>query len=136
LIVELSHIVAFSVIGTLQLAVGFVVFRQQRSLSRLTTRMSNIVAGISLLTDTTETGLRDVAAEIARAGNAEAPRPRPRAATQRRMATAARRGVSVQEIAAAEQVSEGEVNLRLQLAESTSRRKKAPVAVAADQGLA
>ena len=78
--------------------------------------MTNLVAGISLLTDTTETGLRDVATEITRtAVPAAAPKPRQRAATQRRITTAAKRGESVNEIAVAEQLSEGEVKLRLQL---------------------
>jgi hypothetical protein len=49
-------------------------------------------------------------------------RPRPRAATQRRMATASRRGRSVQDIAADEQVSEGEVRLRLQLEKAQKER--------------
>lgn len=119
----LSFIIGFAVIGLLQLAACFLFIRQQKAIDRLTSRMSNLVAGISLLTDTTETGLRDVAHEIGRAASAEAPRPRQRAATQRRITTAARRGRSVQEIAAAEQLSEGEVNLRLQLAQSGPRRK-------------
>ncbi len=119
----LSFIIGFAVIGLLQLAACLLFLRQQRSIERLSGRMTNLVAGISLLTDTTETGLRDVAHEIGRAASTDAPRPRQRAATQRRITTAARRGRSVQEIAAAEQLSEGEVNLRLQLAQSGPRRK-------------
>ncbi len=49
-------------------------------------------------------------------------RPRPRAATQRRIAGAARRGTTVQDIAAAEQMSEGEVRLRLQLEKAQKER--------------
>ena len=113
---ELPLIITFTVIGLLQTAVGGFLFRQQRALDRISSRMTNLIAGVSLLTDTTETGLRDVATEIGRASTASTARPRPRAATQRRIATAARRGQSVQEIAAAEQVSEGEVSLRLQIA--------------------
>lgn len=122
---HLSFIIGFTLIGLLQLAACVLFFRQQRAVERLNGRMTNLVAGISLLTDTTETGLRDVANEIGRAAAMEAPKPRQRAATQRRITTAARRGRSVQEIAAAEQLSEGEVNLRLQLAQSGSRRKAA-----------
>ena len=129
---SVTFIVAFAALALLQIAVGFVLFRQQRTIERLSSRMTNLIAGISLLTDTTETGLRDVAAEITRTAAATAaPKPRQRAVTQRRIATAARRGQSVNEIAAAEQVSEGEVKLRLQLAESGSRRKKAADAAAA-----
>jgi hypothetical protein len=125
--VPVAYIVAFAVLAVLQIAVGVIAFRQQRTIERLSSRMINLLAGVSLLTDTTETGLRDVATEIGRTATAStpAPKPRQRAATQRRIATAARRGQSVSEIAAAEQVSEGEVNLRLQLAESGTRRKKA-----------
>ena len=43
------------------------------------------------------------------------PSRRPRAATQRRVSTAARRGRSVQDIAAKEKMSESEVRLRLQM---------------------
>ena len=128
---SVSFIVAFAVLGLVQLAAGFILFRQQRTIERLSSRLTNLVAGISLLTDTTETGLRDVAAEITRTATvATAPKSQ-RAATQRRIASAARRGQSVNEIAAAEQVSEGEVKLRLQLAESGTRRKKAADAAAA-----
>jgi hypothetical protein len=115
--VQLFLIIGFGIVAAAQVAVCVLVFRQQRAINRLSTRMHNIVSGISLLTDTTETGLRDVATEIGRMGSSTStPRPRPRAATQRRVATAARRGRSVQEIAAAEQMSESEINLRLQLA--------------------
>jgi hypothetical protein len=95
----------------------------QAALERLDDRMSHLLAGISLLTDTTEGALRDVAAEITRQGEArDAVRPRPRAATQRRVTGAARRGRSVQDIAASEQVSEGEVRLRLQLDKAAKER--------------
>jgi hypothetical protein len=90
---------------------------QHRRLARLGDRMAHLAAGISLLTDTVETGLRDVAQEIERTA---APRPAPkskaRAATRRRLSTAVRRGRTVQEIAAKEKMSEGEVRLRLQTA--------------------
>lgn len=97
--------------------------RQQRRIEALEGRLASLTAGISLLTDTTETGLRDIAHEIGRqSSGASAPRPRSRAATHRRITGAARRGQSVQEIAASEQVSEGEVTLRLSLATSEEPR--------------
>jgi hypothetical protein len=115
--VQLSLIIGFGILAVVQAAVGVLIFRQQRAINRLSARLNTLVSGISLLTDTTETGLRDVATEIGRmASSTSAPRPRPRAATQRRVASAARRGRTVQEIAAAEQMSESEINLRLQLA--------------------
>jgi DNA-binding NarL/FixJ family response regulator len=90
---------------------------QHRRIAKLGDRVAQLTAGISLLTDTVEGGLRDVAQEIERLGAVKAaPKPKARAATQRRVSTAARRGRSVQDIAAKEQMSESEVRLRLQLA--------------------
>ena len=93
---------------------------QHRRLAKLGDRVAHLAAGISLLTDTVEGGLRDVAQEIERFGAVKAaPKPKPRAATQRRVSTAARRGRSVQDIAAKEKMSESEVRLRLQIAGAT-----------------
>ena len=98
---------------------------QQRRLARLDERLAHLSAGISLLTDTAEGGLRDVALEIERlAGiNGKASKPKARAAAQKRVSTAARRGKSVQDIAAKEQMSEGEVRLRLQMSNAANREK-------------
>jgi hypothetical protein len=95
----------------------------QAAIERVDDRMAHLLAGVSLLTDTTEGALRDVAAELTRLGAAkDGAKPRARTATQRRVAGAARRGRSVQDIAAAEQVSEGEVRLRLQLEKAAKER--------------
>ena len=40
--------------------------QQQAAIERLDDRIAHLMAGVSLLTDTTETGLRDVAMEIGR----------------------------------------------------------------------
>jgi hypothetical protein len=100
---------------------------QQRRIAKLGDRIAHLAAGISLLTDTVEGGLRDVAQEIERLGaaakTARAPKPKTRAVTQRRVTTAARRGRSVQDIAATEKMSESEVRLRLQLANAAQREK-------------
>ena len=94
----------------------------QAAIERLDDRVAHLLAGVSLLTDTTEGALRDVAVEINRlAAPKDQERPRTRAATQRRVASAARRGRTVQDIAASEQVSEGEVRLRLQLEKASKR---------------
>ena len=90
--------------------------RQQARIEALEGRVANLLAGLSLLTDTTETGLRDVTTEVARlAGVGTIARPRARATTHRRITGAAKRGQTVQAIAAAEQISEGEVKLRLSM---------------------
>jgi len=97
--------------------------QQQGAIERLDDRMAHLLAGVSLLTDTTEGALRDVAAEIARlAAATDAIKNRPRAVTQRRVAGAARRGRTVQDIAVSEQMSEGEVRLRLQLERAQKER--------------
>lgn len=108
----------------LQLAGLVWMHRQtQAAIERLDDRAAHLVAGVSLLTDTTEGALRDVAIEMTRQRTGkETARPRARAATQRRVAGAARRGRTVQDIAAAEQVSEGEVRLRLQLERAAKER--------------
>jgi hypothetical protein len=96
--------------------------RTQAALERLDDRISHLLAGVSLLTDTTEGALRDVATEVTRLGAQDGARPKARAATQRRVASAARRGRSVQDIAASEEVSESEVRLRLQLERAAKER--------------
>ena len=97
--------------------------QHQAAIERLDDRIAHLLAGVSLLTDTTEGALRDVAAEINRlAVTSDLPRARPRAATQRRIAGEARRGRTVQDIAATEQISEGEVRLRLQLEKAHKER--------------
>jgi hypothetical protein len=112
--------------ATALIALGGVMWvhvQTQKAIERLDGRMTHLLAGVSLLTDTMEGGLRDVAAEVNRLGAAkDVARPRARAATQRRVAGAARRGRTVQDIAASEQVSEGEVRLRLQLDQAAKER--------------
>ena len=105
--------------------------RALRHTVELEQRVVRLQEGINLLTDTTETGFRQVAGEIERLSAASASSsPVGKATAQRRAASpvarptavrlraAARRGSSVKEIAAAEQVSEGEVRLRLSLADA------------------
>ena len=114
-----------SVAGAVLLLGGGLVWmhiQMRAAIERLDDRVSHLLAGLSLLTDTTEGALRDVATEVTRlASLREAGRPAPRA-TQRRITAAARRGRSVQDIAAAEEVSEGEVRLRLQLEQAAKER--------------
>lgn len=95
------------------------LFNQQRMLESFDDRFGRLTAGVSLLTDTTECGLRDVAQEVERLGQVAPPRKRSTATVTRRIKTAARRGRKVADIAAAEQLSEGEVRLRLHLAGSS-----------------
>lgn len=104
---------------------------QHRKISKLGDRLANLTSGISLLTDTVEGGLRDVAQEIDRLSGANKPaaKPKARAVTQRRVSAAAKRGRSVQDIAAKEKMSESEVRLRLQMAGAAAGREKAHATV-------
>jgi hypothetical protein len=104
---------------------------QHRKISKLGDRLAHLTSGISLLTDTVEGGMRDVALEIERLSGANKPaaKPKARVATQRRVSAAAKRGRSVQDIAAKEKMSESEVRLRLQMAGATAGREKAHATV-------
>src|SRR6185295_9403813 len=94
-----------------------VMWLQRRKVRNLDGRVAHLSAAMALLTDTLEGGLHDVAREVSRLGtqpSAAPVVPRNRTAAQRRVRGAAKRGRSVREIAAAEQMSEGEVRLMLQ----------------------
>lgn len=106
---------AVMVVGVLQLVLFWMQRSAHQSIQRIDDRLASLTASVSLLTDAAECGLQDVAAEIQKIAGERTAKPALRAATQRRVAAAARRGRSVREIAAAEQLSEGEVRLRLQL---------------------
>lgn len=89
--------------------------RVTKDVRRCDDRLAHFGDALALLTETAESGFQAVAAEVSRlstrsTGTAQR-------TTTRRVATAARRGRSVPEIAAAEQVSEGEVRLRLHLSD-------------------
>jgi DNA-directed RNA polymerase specialized sigma24 family protein len=85
-----------------------------RAIARVNARLVNQGEALSLLTDTSENGFGAIARELQRLAVTDAkPARRP---TTKRVASAARRGRSVTEIAATERVSEGEVRLRLHLA--------------------
>ena len=109
----------------LSLATGIIMLvaarlvRALRHTVELEQRVARLQEGINLLTDTTETGFRQVAAEIERLSvPTAAPAVAPSRPTAVRLRAASRRGRSVKDIAADEQVSEGEVRLRLSLADA------------------
>ncbi len=101
--------------------------RAMRAMAGLEARVARLTEAITLLADTTESGFRTVGDQLS--AQAE-PRPstaanRPRRTTTGRVSRAARLGVPAAEIAAAEQVSEGEVQLRLHMAKAAGSRKAA-----------
>jgi hypothetical protein len=105
------------VILLLQLTGVVVLGLQRRKMRSLDGRVAHLSAAMALLTDTLEGGLHDVAREVSRLAappSADPVVPRNRTAAQRRVRGAAKRGRSVREIAASEQMSEGEVRLMLQ----------------------
>lgn len=101
--------------------------RALRAQAALEERVTRLTEALALLTDTTETGFRALSDQIAALEIAPAKTSRkpaaaaPRPTTTGRVVRAARRGRSASEIAASEDVSEGEVRLRLHLAEAAKR---------------
>jgi ABC-type hemin transport system ATPase subunit len=83
---------------------------------RFDDRLNRTAQGLSLLVDTSEAGFAMLGNEVAKI-TAEPPRKYAAKSTTRRIATAARRGRGVAEIAAREGLSEGEVRLRMHLAD-------------------
>ena len=79
----------------------------------LEARLARQHEALALLTETTEAGFDAMAKEIGRL--AAAPSRPARKPSTRRIKAAAGRGKAVQDIAAAEEVSEGEIRLRLQM---------------------
>jgi len=108
------------------LVLGAVIWshlQQRAAIERLDERIAHLYAGVSLLTDATEGALRDTATEIGRlAAVADGASPRAGAVGRRRIAGAARRGQTVRDIAAREEMSEGEVRLHLQLDKAGKER--------------
>jgi hypothetical protein len=89
--------------------------RQRRALERVEERLTHLHSVLALLTSTTEDGLRSVALEVGRLAGATDARLRVGTGPRQRVAAAAGQGRSVQDIAATEQLSEGEVLLHLLL---------------------
>jgi hypothetical protein len=108
--------VAAAGLGLAASVLVLIVHRRQRAaIARLEERLTHLTAGVSMLTNTTEEGLRGVALEIARLTRVADARPAAVTNTRERIASAAVQGRSVQDIASTEQVSEGEVLLHLLL---------------------
>ena len=104
-------------VGSVLLVQLFLAWRLMvttRALDRVQARMAHQGEALSLLTDTSENGFSAIARELDRLATPDA-KPARRPST-RRVATAARKGRTVADIAAEERVSEGEVRLRLGLA--------------------
>lgn len=117
------EVVAATVIGVVALVAiieALVIVRLSKALksvARFSERLAHLVSALELLTDTTESGLSNVAAELARTQAPRAARAG-RGATARRIAGAFRRGRAIEDIAISEGLSESEVRLHLQLTQA------------------
>lgn len=120
-------------IGVAAAAQTLLVWRATRAVARLAAieaRVEKFGDALTLLTDTTESAFRAVATEMTRQpAVAVKAAPAVSAARTRRITRAATRGASIQQIAAAEEVAEGEVRLRLQMANDTPARRAPKAAV-------
>lgn len=115
-----THYVIYGLVGMTMLqsvGLGVLLLRRRRDLdlSRLEGRLSRFGEALALLTDTTQSGFASIAGELERTDRRPVPTTT-RAATSKRIATAVRRGRTVQQIAADERVSESEIRLHLGLA--------------------
>jgi hypothetical protein len=114
---------AVAAVLIVQIALLARVARALTALAQLEGRVSRLAEATALLTDTAETGFRALTDQAQAAAPTAARRPARslRPTNTGRVVRAARRGKTVAEIAAAEQVSEGEVRLRLSLADAAGR---------------
>lgn len=110
-------VIAGLVLMVCQIAVTVYLVRVVARSAHLEGRLARLADAMTLLTETTESGFAVLAAQLERVSATPSRRPAGRTTTTARVAGAARRGRSVAEIAAKEGVSEGEVRLRLHLAE-------------------
>ena len=108
-------------------AQSLVIVRVTRALNavgKFGDRLAHLAAALELLTDTTEAGLGNVAVALDKGAPHRAVRAT-RAATSKRITAAARRGGSIEEIAATELMSESEVRLHMTLARQEGDRNGA-----------
>ena len=115
---------ALVTVGILELGLFFWMTRSLRNQQQLEGRLGHLTDALSLLTETTEAGLRANAVEIARIAAQPASK---RVISQRtatsRVARARGRGRTTEQIAADERMSEGEVHLRLRLHDDDGAEK-------------
>lgn len=119
-------------VGIIEVGASVRLFSGLRRLDRVDERLAHLNDALGLLAETTEAGLRANAQQLARlSGLASAPAPaaEPRRAASdapvrakaRRAVTAVRKGRSLKDVAAADAMSEGELRLRVHLAETAAR---------------
>src|SRR5882757_3458964 len=108
------YVVAGLALISLVEAVALVRQRRGQVADPSADRLAHFAEALALLTDTTEAGFANLAAELQT--RRQASRTSSRTATAKRIATAVRRGRSLDEIASSESLSESEIRLHLGLA--------------------
>ena len=123
---------ALTVLSAVQAWLLWRLSRMVAATARLEDKVGHLGDALSILTETSEAGFKAIADELTRRSLPAATAPRPKTPIAR-LKAAARRGTSIADIAAAEHMSEGEVRLRLHLADrapaSRARTKTAEGAV-------
>ncbi len=117
---------ALAALACMTLAQTLVMWRlsaRVKSAERIDRRLSHFAEALALLTDTTEAGLASVAIELQQAFRRKATPPATRSVTGRRIATAARRGHSLEQIGVTEGISESEVRLHLEMTPAMRKGK-------------
>lgn len=114
-----AALAGLAVLGLVQLVLLWKVARSTRATAEATDRVAQLTSALALLTDTMEEGFVNVASELERLGAKPTPAVSTRRATTKRIAASLRKGLSVEDIAIAEGVSESEVRLHLGLEAST-----------------
>jgi hypothetical protein len=109
-----------AVLSVIQIALLWKLARATRVTADATDRVAQLTSALALLTDTTEEGFVNVASELERLGAKPLASGATRRAITRRIAGARRKGLSIEDIAAAEALSESEVRLHLGLEASAA----------------
>ncbi len=124
------------VVAVLQIGLALWICRRIDAIGAQHERLSRLADGLALLTDTTDTGLGAILAQLQDITRRQAGSGRPagRAAVQKRVVAAARKGRTVERIAEAESLSESEVRLHLALAGVEPGGRAAAAATAAQIG--
>lgn len=115
-------LIALTLVIVAHTAILMRVWALLRRPARTEDRLAHFAEALALLTDTTEAGLANVALEL-ESTRRRTPRGTSRAATAKRIATAARKGQSIEDIIAAEALSESEIRLHLRMTANEIRLK-------------
>ena len=120
----LYALAALAVINALQLVLLVRLARRVTGAERTNERLAHFAEALTLLTDTTEQGLANVAAGLTAFGTKTTTRGTTKATTKR-IAAAVRKGTPVASIAAEEAMSESEIRLHLELAGASLAAREA-----------